>query len=59
MVETFVICPPHIACHPSAWRCISQNSHMVSADGCQTTRFASVPAAGCAFAGIGTASNDA
>ena len=54
-VETRVMRPPHdrvpaVGLSSSA----RQNSHIVSVEGCQTTRWPSVPAAGCALSGIGT-----
>ena len=48
--------PPQRACQPSAFWLASQNSHIVSVAGCQTTMCASLPAAGLAPAGIGTCS---
>ena len=48
--------PPQRACQPSAFWLASQNSHIVSVAGCQTTMWASLPAAGLAPAGIGTCS---
>ena len=45
--------PP--ACQPSERFWSRQNSHMLSVAGCRTIMWASLPAAGVAPAGIGTA----
>ncbi len=52
--ETWRSFAPQRACQPSALRCMSQNSHIVLVDGCQTTRWRSAPAAGRAPGGTGT-----
>ncbi len=56
LLETWRIAPAAPACQRPRLRRILQNSHILSRLGCQTTMCRSLPVAGLARTGIGTAS---